>query len=97
MAAGFGDRVLDSCQVLGQVLGTAALPPAAVGHDGLPRSTASKTFATSAGSHTDGTLACLTDLAAGTVSSTPRSTSPPAAANRNNERTAHSLCSTVFA
>jgi hypothetical protein len=63
----------------------------------LARSIASNTFATSTGSHTDGTLACLTDFTAGTVSSTAGSVSPPAAANRNSDRTAHSLCSTVLA
>ena len=49
------------------------------------------------GSRTDGILACLLDLAAGTASSTVPSTSPWLPANRRNDRTAHSLCSTVLA
>ena len=64
--------------------------------DGLLQSIASMILVTSAGSHTDGILACLLDLAAGTVSSTPRSVSPSPAANRRSDRTAHSLCSTVL-
>ena len=42
----------------------------------VPRSTACRILVTSAGSHTDGILACLLDFAAGTASSTAPSTSP---------------------
>ena len=64
---------------------------------GLPRSTACRILVTSAGSHTDGLLACLVDFAAGTASSTASSTSPLSQAKRRNDRTGHSLCSTVLA
>ncbi|HYA50799.1 MAG TPA: hypothetical protein VEG33_06475 [Streptosporangiaceae bacterium] len=62
----------------------------------MSRSIASTILATSPGSHTDGILACLLERAAGTATRQAASTRPSAEANRRNDRTAHSFCSTVL-
>ena len=54
-------------------------------------------LATSAGSHTDGILACLRDGTAGTASAVAAPASPSSEANLRKDRRAHSFCSTVLA
>ena len=62
----------------------------------MSRSIAATILATWPGSHTDGIRARLIEGTAGTATRQPASTSPASDANRRNDRTARSFCSTVL-